>query len=752
MKFILGVRATLILLVLISIAPIFVVVVQTSRSEQEAALEKARINLRTQVKLRANSQQQLFEGARHMLTAVAHAVPARSGGMAACSEYLRDLKEHFPAYGNLGFADPAGNVLCRSAEPRPLYIGDRTYFNGALRSGRFTVGGYLVSRTSHRPSLIFSLPVQRPEGGLIGVLYAVLDLATIQKEFGALSVPPDMSDAVADSQGIVLAAAGEHAPGMGRRLDGFLLQAVQRRESEVHEALDSQGEQWLYAVNFVAPEGAGELVVLSLMPSRSVFEPAVQRLQRQLLLLLAIALAASLLAWWLGDRLLARPVQRLLDKVKSLEQGQFVPVSAPTPGPVRELALIDRGIDDLAASLAARSAERRMAVAALQQQARSLELSEQRYRAQFEASPQPMWVFDASTLAFLVVNDAAVAHYGYSREEFMGMTLAQIRPPEDIPLLLETIERTGPEPRNLDQRRHRCRNGDIIHVEIATHAVVWEGRQARATIVYDVTSRELARQAWQRLQETLEQQVAQRTRDLALANDELEAFSYSVSHDLRGPLHIIDGFCDALVRKHGDQLPPQASHYLARIRAGTEQMNALISDLLSFARTGRAALDCRQVDLAPLAARVVAALRLGAPERHVSVDIEPSLPAFCDPTLLTVVLENLVGNAWKFTSRAPQASIRIAAAGATAGDRTYVVRDNGAGFDMAYAGKLFKAFQRLHSAGEFEGTGIGLAIVARVIHRHGGRVWAESEPGHGASFYFSLANDPGAAQPAALAA
>lgn len=737
-----GVRATLILLVVISMAPVFFVVVQTSISEQDGALEKARASLRNQVQLRADSQEQLFEGVRHMLTAIAHSMPTRNKNPEKCNEYLRDINEYFPHYAHLGFADAAGNLVCRSAADRSvIHVADRTYFKGAVRTGRFTVSEYLVSRISAKPVIALSLPVYMPGGELLGVQYAVLNLDAIQTQFGALSVPPDTTEVITDADGVVLAWAGEQPQRVGKRLaDGFLLQAARNRQPVLGKGLDSRGKEWLYAVKFVNAEGGGGLVVSSMMSSNSVLHPAIQRLRLQLVILLLIALAASLLAWAIGHRLLAAPIDRLQAKVRALARGDHAAVRpSPTDGhQVYELMRIDRGIHDLAAALAARSSQRDIAIAEIREQTKALERSEQRYRAQFEASPQPMWVFDAETLAFLAVNDAAIAHYGYSREEFMKMTMADIRPPEDIPLLLETLRKAGPEQENVALRRHRRKNGDIIHVEIATHAFDWDGRQARATIVYDVTSRVLAEQAWQRLHETLEQKVAQRTRELELANEELEAFSYSASHDLRGPLHIIDGFCAALLEKHGNELPAQATQFLSRIRAGTLQMSTLIANLLAFAKTGRAPLVLQPADLAPLAANVVAQLRERFPERRVTVEIEQPLPAVCDPSLLTIVFENLIGNAWKFTSRTPQVTIRIARAGATETEKTYVVSDNGAGFDPAYAEKLFKPFQRLHSVAEFDGTGIGLAIVYRIVHRHGGRVWAESELGKGARFYFAL--------------
>jgi light-regulated signal transduction histidine kinase (bacteriophytochrome) len=238
--------------------------------------------------------------------------------------------------------------------------------------------------------------------------------------------------------------------------------------------------------------------------------------------------------------------------------------------------------------------------------------------------------------------------------------------------------------------------------------------------------------------------VAERTRELEAANLELEAFSYSVSHDLRGPLHVIDGFSKALLEKHGEVLPPQALHYLNRIAAGAQSMNHLIEDLLGFAKGARAMLVRQDIDLAPLAQQVLAQLRQRFPQSPVQVGMDPSMPAVADPALIVVVLDNLIGNAWKFSSRGAHPRIEVASVQAAGAARVYRVCDNGAGFDMAHADKLFMPFQRLHSAAEFEGTGIGLATVRRIVERHGGRIWAQAAPGRGASFYFTLEPQPAA--------
>jgi signal transduction histidine kinase len=218
---------------------------------------------------------------------------------------------------------------------------------------------------------------------------------------------------------------------------------------------------------------------------------------------------------------------------------------------------------------------------------------------------------------------------------------------------------------------------------------------------------------------------------------ELEAFSYSVSHDLRAPLRGIDGFSQALLEDYSDKLGEEGKQHLVRVRAGAQRMGLLIDDLLKLSRVNRGELRHAKVDLSRMAREVIADLRQPEADRQVEVVIEEELTADGDPQLLKVAMENLLGNAWKFTSRRSQARIEFGKSEVN-GCSTFFVRDNGAGFDMTYAHKLFGAFQRLHSMAEFPGTGIGLATVQRVIRRHGGRVWAEGAVGQGAAFFFTL--------------
>ncbi len=244
------------------------------------------------------------------------------------------------------------------------------------------------------------------------------------------------------------------------------------------------------------------------------------------------------------------------------------------------------------------------------------------------------------------------------------------------------------------------------------------------------------------LNSELEERVRRRTADLEAANKELEAFSYSVSHDLRSPLRAIDGFSLALLENHSSDLDDQGRADLARVRANANRMGELIDGLLRLSRLSRQELRVSEVDLSALTEEVAASLREIEPDRAVTFRIEPGVQGPGDRDLLRVVLDNLIGNSWKFTSQRGSATIEFGA-DEHDGETAYFVRDDGAGFDMAYADKLFGAFQRLHGQAEFPGTGIGLATAARIVHRHGGRIWAEGKPGDGATFWFTLCSSTG---------
>ncbi|KAF0218406.1 MAG: multi-sensor signal transduction histidine [Geobacteraceae bacterium] len=501
----------------------------------------------------------------------------------------------------------------------------------------------------------------------------------------------------------------------------------------------------------------------------------------------------------------------------------------------------------------------------------ALQESEERYRLLFENNPHPMWVYDLETLAFLAVNNAAVQHYGYLREEFLTMTLKDIRPKEDVPALLDNVAHVTFGLDSAGIWRHRKKDGSLIHVEVTSHTLNFGTRPSEVVLANDVTERVRAEEEVRRLTAELEERVKDRTAqleavneelqtifsafpdlffrldhegvildykaraladlfappleflgkrmqealppeaggkfyemlqrlwetkeltafeyslpmpqgkeffearllpifenqiiaivrniterkradekikklnddlqrrafELESANKELESFSYAVSHDLRAPLRHIEGFSKALMEDCGNQLDDQGKMYVQRLKTATQRMVGLIDDMLKLANVTSCELIRQPVNLSRMAHIIALEYKQTQPERRVVFNIAEDVTAHGDARLLRVVLANLLGNAWKYTGKQEETVIEFGTIRVD-GEAAYFVRDNGAGFDMAYAEKLFGAFQRLHSTEEFEGTGIGLATVQRVIRRHGGRVWAEGEVGRGATFYFTL--------------
>jgi len=377
-----------------------------------------------------------------------------------------------------------------------------------------------------------------------------------------------------------------------------------------------------------------------------------------------------------------------------------------------------------------------------QVQARTADL--QRFRSAMDATADAIFLIKRSTMRYVEVNATACTMLGYTREEILDLG-----PTSFSAITREALESTydalidGDGANQMSETLVRCKNGAEVQVEVHRQVQRFGDDWIIVSVLRNITERKQAQQEILQLNGSLEQRVRQRTEQLEAANEELQAFSYSVSHDLRAPLSTIDGFTCLLGKEIGESAASDRSKLcLARIRAGVLQMGELIDAMLSLAQVSRDNLRWDQVDMSAMAQTIISAYQEQAPERVLLLDIQPAVVAQGDPALLKQVLDNLLGNAWKFSGQQPQPRIAFQCATSPEGDTVYAVQDNGAGFDMAYSDKLFGAFQRLHTVSEFSGNGIGLATVHRIVTRHGGKVWAKSAPGQGATFNFTLGPPP----------
>ncbi len=373
----------------------------------------------------------------------------------------------------------------------------------------------------------------------------------------------------------------------------------------------------------------------------------------------------------------------------------------------------------------------------------ALKESEEKFSRVFFGSPIGLTITSLADGRFIDVNDAFLRMTGYARNEVIGRdatSIGLVIDEEYRQQMLQVIaRRVGYERKDLQLR---TKNGEVKDVLVSADHVSVNGVECIVGTYVDITAR---KHRERRIAEA-EEQLRQRTVDLQLTNREMESFAYTVSHDLRAPLRSMSGFSEALLEEYTDRLDDRGKDYLQRIRKASRSMGELIDGLLQLSRVVQAEVHWQMVDLSGLCQDIAQELQAAEPERKAEFDIAPGLVTRGDSTLLRAALANLLGNAWKFSSRQSPARIEFGVTRAPSAG-SYYVRDNGVGFDMERADRLFQPFQRLHPKKDFAGSGIGLATVKRIINRHGGRVWAESEAGRGAIFYFTLADSPIGPQP-----
>lgn len=475
-------------------------------------------------------------------------------------------------------------------------------------------------------------------------------------------------------------------------------------------------------------EGEGRLGTLVIRYDLSALQG---RLQLYLLIVLVTVAAALLIAYFLARLLqggISRPLRALEETARAISDRHDYSIRAvKTTGD--EVGKLTDAFNEMLDRIAEKEA--------------ALRVSSDRLRIAVEASRTGVWDWDLKTGSIEWVGslyDSLGLPEGKTKDLREEKFTDSVHP-DDRGLVDRMVARAADPAKGRLQVDFRMigKDGETRYVRSVGKTYFDEGKEPMRMVgvIIDVTDLRIAEAEIRDLNRNLERRVADRTAELSQALHEIEAFSYSVSHDLRAPLRAINGFSQALMDDYQDKIDGEGRDFLQRIVASCQRMGQLIDDLLELSRVTRREMRGEPVDLSTLAREIASSLRSSSPERRVKFQIEDNLTVLGDSNLLGIALENLIRNAWKFSGQKEEAFIEV---GRTTekGEEAFFVRDNGAGFDMAFVDKLFGVFQRLHPAGEFEGTGIGLATVRRIIERHGGKVWAAGELNRGATFYFTV--------------
>jgi signal transduction histidine kinase len=702
--------------------------------------------------------------------------------LTACRAMLKraGIENDYLSIINLYSAD--GKVLCSSADAPAPPVADRTWFREAVSTRRMVVSDHIVGRTSGKSVVAMALPLLGADDGVRAVLALGIDLSWMGQALARVPVAEGTNIVVVDGSGTVLAPerwVGQSIAGhpVFRRIAGISAQTS-------FEAVGLDGVERIFVARPLNPELGGRSYLWVATPKSSAAAAALRDFLGGTVLIFATVLALFAAIWWEGSRIVLRPVRQLREAARRLAGSQL---SARTnlPHGEDEIGQLATTFDEMAEKIESRETELARSRESLLRTNRTLRLlaavkdvirSAADKQALLEELCGTVARMSACPMVYVARAEHApdkpltvVAQAGFpeswrerihlswgDNEHGAGAAGRSVR--EGSVCVIRNVRGDG---RYLQSRELDVETilGLPIHVgERVWGVLVLASPQAEAFDAEEIrlleevsdeigrgiellrlrAEKEAAEAALLEMMQGLERRVVERTAELEQANRELNAFGYSLSHDLRAPLRSIDGFALALHEECGPGLSEECRSFLDRIRAAAQRMSVLIDDMIRLAQISNQEMQSAEVDLSALVVEIGAELAAAQPSRKVHLAVAPGLVARGDRGLLNALIQNLLENAWKYTSRIAEAAVEFGTISLPSGEQAYFVRDNGAGFDIALAERLFRPFSRLHRAEEYAGSGIGLATVARIVARHGGRVWAEAEKGRGATFFFTL--------------
>jgi signal transduction histidine kinase len=705
---------------------------------------------------------------------------------AACRAMLRKSVAETGYLSGINLYSPEGVGLCSSAPTLPPPVADRNWFRQALTSERAVVSDYLSGRVSGKSIVVMALALPDPRGGTRAVLALGIDLAWMGRTLASVPVAEGTNIVVVDGAGTVLAperwlgrSVADHP--VFKRISGITGQTS-------FEATGIDGIERIFVARPLNQDLGGKSYLWVASPKSSVAQAALRDFLGSTVLVFTTVLALFAAIWWEGSRMVLRPVRYLREAAQRLGGAQLA-ARTDLPHGEDEIGRLAASFDEMAEKIESREHELEHSRESLLRANRALRVLLEGNHASVRATDETSLLVEMCSIATaeggyrlawigraeqnpersISVQASAGIAQEYLREFAVSWAdTEQGRGPagtavrENRPIAVHSVTANS---RFAPWRAQAMQHGieSVLGLPVSVAGTVWgvlclyaaqtDAFDAEETRLLEELADDLGRgietlrlraekqtaeDALRGMMDELERRVEERTAELEQVNREMKTFSYSISHDLRAPLRAIDGFAEALEEECGTALTPPCQEHLARIRAAAQRMSSLIEDMIRLARISETEIRAVHVDLSALAATIGAELAAAHPGRELRLTVAPGLGTRGDPGLLRALLQNLLENAWKFTARSEQAEVEFGAAQLASGERAYYVRDNGAGFDMQFAERLFRPFSRLHRSEDYAGTGIGLATVARIVSRHGGRVWASGEKGRGASFHFVL--------------
>jgi two-component system cell cycle sensor histidine kinase/response regulator CckA len=709
-------RTRLMILSLTGVLPALGVIVYTQSVERKQARERTLDDNLRLTRLAARQPASIIEGAQHLLQTLAQ-FPALSSDVAACRSVLRNVVRDNPGYTNLFVVGPRGGVECSSrSEEQPLSLPDRPWFQRAMQTHAIVVGDYQISRATGSPDIIVAYPVLGADGAVERVLGAGITLDLLGAVVSAVKLPEHATLTLLDRNRTILARYPDGARWIGRTMP-ISLEAATSGQAFV-DAAGVDGVRRLYVTVPVETSVAARLYVGMGIERTAAFAPANQLLRYQLALLGLVTVAAVAIGLLGGEAFVLHPIRTLrvvTDRLAAGDLSARAQLARGLPG----LSELGEAVNTMAVALEARQRERDEAE-------RQLRAAEERYRVPFEHTPHPSWLYDVATLRFLEVNRAACQQYGYTREEFLRMSILDIRLADDAARVRERVAVAGLESGEGANSTwtHRKKDGTPITVEISSMAVTVAGRPARLVLANDISDRH-----------RLEQQLRQAQKMEAVGQ-----LAGGVAHDFNNLLTVVTGYSDLALAELGKDHPVAAT--IEEILKAGDRAATLTRQLLAFSRKQVMAPEI--IDPNALVSNIDALLRRVIGE-HIELQIVREIgvgAVKADPNQLDQVLLNLAVNA---RDAMPEGGVLTIETRAARVDEAHThlhlragryvvisVRDTGVGMDADTQARIFEPF--FTTKGPAEGTGLGLATVYGIVHQSGGDVLVTSEPGKGSTF------------------